>query len=96
MFGWIKSLFGIEKEVAQGVTEALKDEQEVAPQPVEEVKPKKPAKKKAAPKKVTPDFEAMTKAQLEAWAKEHLKLDVDRRRKKDFIIETIKTKLKEK
>lgn len=75
MFGWIKSLFGIEKKVAQGVTEALKVEQEVAPQP---------------------DFESMTKKELEAWALEHLEMNVDRRRKKDFIIDAIKTKLKEK
>ena len=75
MFGWIKSLFGIEKEVAQAVTEELKVEQEVAPQP---------------------DFESMTKKELEAWALEHLEMNVDRRRKKDFIIDAIKTKLKEK
>jgi hypothetical protein len=38
----------------------------------------------------------MTKAELETWAKENIGIDVDKRRKKDFIIETIKTKLKEK
>ena len=100
MLGWIKKLFGIghelEHQIAQSVQAELNSEQEVAPQPVEEVKPKKVAKKKSQPKKDTPDFESMTKAKLEAWAKEHLGIDVDRRRKKDFIIETIKTKLKEK
>lgn len=89
MFGWIKSLFGI-KEVEKAV-------EAIQPEPVvKEVKPKKPAKKKAAPKTVTPNFEGMTKVRLEAWAKENLNFDVDRRHKKDYIIEAIKTKLKEK
>lgn len=100
MFGWIKRLFGIgdelELRIADAVQAELNNEVEVEQQPVEEAKPKKVAKKKKQPKKDTPDFESMTKAQLEAWAKEHIGIDVDRRRKKDFIIETIKTKLKEK
>ena len=100
MFGWIKKLFGIgdelELRIADAVQAELNNEVEVEQQPVEEAKPKKVAKKKKQPKKDTPDFESMTKAQLEAWAKEHIGIDVDRRRKKDFIIETIKTKLKEK
>lgn len=100
MFGWIKRFFGIGDELEQRIADAvqaeLNNEVEVEQQPVEEAKPKKVAKKKKQPKKDTPDFESMTKAQLEAWAKEHIGIDVDRRRKKDFIIETIKTKLKEK
>lgn len=100
MFGWIKKLFGVSNELEQRIADAvqaeLNNEVEVEQQPVEEVKPKKVAKKKVQPKKDTPDFESMTKVKLEEWAKEHLGIDVDRRRKKDFIIETIKTKLKEK
>ena len=80
MFGWIKLLFGIEKAVAEAANEAVKDLETY--DPVVEVE--------------QPDFNKMTKAELETWAKETLGLDVDRRRKKDFIIETIKTKLKEK
>jgi len=95
MFGWIKSLFGFEKvevQEPQVKTVAITESnQKDLPE-----KPKPAPKKKAAPKPKQPDFNAMTKAELEAWAKKNLGIDVDRRRKKDFIIETIKTKLKEK
>ena len=95
MFGWIKSLFGfgkveVQEPQVEKVAEVVKQ-----PEPVAE-KPKPAPKKKAEPKPKQPDFNKMTKAQLETWAKENLGIDVDRRRKKDFIIETIKTKLKEK
>jgi predicted RNA-binding protein with RPS1 domain len=96
MFGWIKSLFGIGKEVevqeVQAKTVAITESnQKALPQ-----KPKPAPKKKAEPKPKQPDFNKMTKAELETWAKENIGIDVDKRRKKDFIIETIKTKLKEK
>jgi ribosomal protein L13E len=89
-------LFGFDKKVEVQVSEPVKAEAPVeAPKPVA-AKPKAKPKKKAAPKAEQLDFSKMTKAELEAWAKKNLGLDVDRRRKKDFIIETIKTKLKEK
>ena len=96
MFGWIKSLFGIGKEVEVQEIQVVEVAEPVKqPEPVvEEVKAK--PKKKAAPKPKQPDFNSMTKAELETWAKETLGLEVDRRRKKDFIIDAIKTKLKEK
>lgn len=109
MFGWIKSLFGIEKKVAESVTEALKVEQEVAqpvveePAPVAEKPKKAPAKKKAAPKKKatkkksdSSKYEAMTKTELTIYAKNELGLDISRNRTKAYIIERILNHEKEK
>ena len=81
MFGWIKSLFGIGKKIEV-------QEVQVKTVAIEE------SKEKDLPQQ--PEFESMTKKELEAWALEHLEMNVDRRRKKDFIIDAIKTKLKEK
>lgn len=41
------------------------------------------------------DFESMTKLELDIYARNH-GIDIDRRRRKDYIIEQIKTQLKEK
>ena len=79
MFGWLKSLFGIEQKIAQSVTEELKNEQEVAQQVVE-----------------TPDFESMTKLEIDIFARDNLGLKLDRRKKKEFMIEQVENKLKEK
>lgn len=56
---------------------------------------KKPAAKKTVKKetKETPDLNSMTKAKLVEWAKTELKVDLDGRKKKDFIIEQIKDHL---
>lgn len=43
--------------------------------------------------KETPDLNSMTKAKLVEWAKTELKVDLDSRKKKDFIIEQIKDHL---
>ena len=71
MFGWIKSLLGLEDKVAQAATEAVKQEADV----VEVVAaPKKAAPKKTSAKKTTAkkgkkgsgtcDFSKLTKTQL--------------------------------
>ena len=71
MFGWIKSLLGLEDKVAQATTEAVKQEADVV-EVVAEIKkaaPKKtPAKKTTAKKgkkgSGTCDFSKLTKTQL--------------------------------
>lgn len=99
MFSWVKKLFGIgdelEHRIADAVQAELNNEVEVELQPVEEVKPKKVAKKKAQPKKNTPDFESMTKKEIDAWAEER-DIKLDRRKTKAVMIQTLKQKLKEK
>jgi hypothetical protein len=68
-------------------------------------KKKAPAKAKAQPKKAAPkakkakvekvDFDAMTKAQIDAYASER-GIKLDGRKKKQTMIEELKTQLKEK
>ena len=45
------------------------------------------------PKAETPDFEKMTKKELDEWAEETLGLALDRRKKKADLIEIIKNNL---
>jgi hypothetical protein len=45
------------------------------------------------PKTETPDFESMTKKELDEWAEATLGLTLDRRKKKADMIETIKNSL---
>ena len=45
------------------------------------------------PKNETPDFESMTKKELDEWAEATLGLTLDRRKKKADMIETIKNSL---
>jgi hypothetical protein len=45
------------------------------------------------PKAETPDFEKMTKKELDEWAEETLGLTLDRRKKKADLIEIIKNNL---
>lgn len=76
-----------------------------APKPKAEPKKKAPAKAKAQPKKAAPkakkakaekvDFDAMTKAQIDAYASER-GIKLDGRKKKQTMIEELKTQLKEK
>lgn len=72
--------------------------QEVQPEPVVEQKVAQKPKKKAAPKKKQPtvDFEAMTKLELDIYARDNLGLKIDRRKTKAYMIEQIENKLKEK
>ena len=67
MFGWIKSLLGLGENVAQAVTEAVKQEADIVE--VMATSPKKtPAKKTTAKKSKkgsgTCDFSKLTKTQL--------------------------------
>jgi hypothetical protein len=87
MFSWIKSLFGFGKvEVEAPQVEV------VAEQPVVE---KAPAAKPKPKKEKLPKFSDMTKAQIDEWAAER-GIDLDRRKTKKVMIETLKQKLKEK
>jgi hypothetical protein len=91
MFSWIKSLFGFGKvDVEVSQTEV------VAEAPVVEPVVEKPAPAKSKPKKEKlPKFDDMTKAQIDEWAAER-GIDLDRRKTKKVMIETLKQKLKEK
>ena len=67
------------------------------PEPVKkEPKPKKKREQKNhfAAKPETPDFESMTKEQLEIWAREHINVELDRRKTKKSLIEEIQENLK--
>ena len=72
MFGWIKSLLGLGENVAQAVTEAVKQEAdivEVMATSPKEAEPKKTSAKKTTAKKGkkgsgTCDFSKLTKTQL--------------------------------
>lgn len=86
MINWIKSLFTKKDDVK------VEEKPKASPQPVEfHVDRANTVKKKS-----TPDFNSMTKSELEEWAKKNLGLKLDRRKKKDYMIEQIQTKLKEK
>ena len=88
MFDWIKYLFGKKVDVK------VEEKPKASPQPTEfHIDRANTPKKKS---KTLPDFDTMTKAQIDEWAKKNLGLDLDRRRKKDYMIERIQTKLKEK
>jgi hypothetical protein len=80
---------------------------QVGPAPVVKEEPKKvtkkapvkkTTKKKAAPKKATKsvDLSAMTKTELDIYARNELDLKLDRRKTKDFMIEQIENHIKEK
>jgi len=101
MFNWIKKLFT--RDLSDNIINAVEPRAivtEVKEFHVDRVseeikKPKKVTKPKS--KKVeTPDFTSMTKSELDEWAKKNLRLELDRRKKKDYMIEQIQTKLKEK
>ena len=86
MLNWIKSLFSKKEDVK------VEEKPKASPQPVEfHVDRANITKKKS-----NPDFASMTKSELEEWAKKNLGLMLDRRKKKDYMIEQIQTKLKEK
>ena len=85
MLNWIKSLFTKKEDVK------VEEKPKASPQPVEFHVDRANTKKKS-----TPDFNSMTKAKLLEWAKDNLDVKLDGRKKKDFIIEQIQTKLKEK
>ena len=100
MFGWIKGLFGIGDELEQRIADAvqaeLNVEAELEQQPVEKAKPKKVAKKKKQPKKDMPNLDGMTKTELDKYARKELGIRLDKRRKRDFMIEQIENHIKEK
>ena len=72
MFGWIKSILGLDKGISDAITQALKEdaEREAVRLVYEADKPKKTAPKKS--KKATDkcDFSKLTKPQLLAEAKQ--------------------------
>lgn len=66
-------------------------------EPVVEEKPKKKARQQKnhfAAKPETPEFESMTKEELELWAREHINVELDRRQTKKSLIEEIQENLK--
>ena len=88
MLNWIKSLFSKKEDVK------VEEKPKASPQPTEfHIDRANITKKKS---KALPDFNTMTKAQIDEWAKKNLGLNLDRRKKKDYMIEQIQTKLKEK
>jgi len=42
-----------------------------------------------------PNWESMTKKELDEWGKKHLNIDIDRRRTREFMIKQLEEKLKE-
>ena len=91
MFSWIKSLFGFGKvEVEQPHEAPVLDLKRESPPPVEEKPvPAKPKKEKL------PKFDEMTKAMIGAWAQER-GIELDSKKTKKVMIETLKQKLKDK
>ena len=88
MLNWIKSLF------VKKIDVKVEDKPKASPKPTEfHIDRANMAKKKT---KSLPDFNTMTKVELDEWAKKNLGLKLDRRKKKDYMIEQIQTKLKEK
>lgn len=81
---WIKTLFASKT--------TSKNTEELEPAPI-----KSPAhfhiEKEYPARDVSPALEKMTKAQLDVYAKDNLGLKLDRRKKKDFMIEQIKNHL---
>ena len=71
-------------------------EPEPVEEPVVEEKPKKKREQKNhfAAKPESPDFESMTKEELELWAREHIDVELDRRKTKKSLIEEIQENLK--
>ena len=65
-------------------------------EPVVEEKPKKKREQKNhfAAKPESPDFESMTKEELELWAREHIDVEFDIRKTKKSLIEEIQENLK--
>lgn len=100
MFSWIKSLFGFGKVEVEQPHEApfLDLTRESPPAPVEtpvETPVKKAATSPKPKKEKLPKFDEMTKAMIDAWAKEH-GVELDSKKTKKVMIETLKQKLKEK
>lgn len=80
---WFKSLF--------------RSAESKAPQPVVEEKVEQVVTEKVEEITVEEiDFNGMTKMELDIYARKELGIHLDRRRRKDYMIEQIKTHLKEK
>lgn len=101
MFNWIKKLFT--RDLSDNIINAVEPRANVTEvkefhvdRVSEEIKKPKKVTKPKSKKVETPDFTSMTKAELDEWAKKNLRLELDRRKKKDYMIEQIQTKLKEK
>ena len=98
--GWVDSRTGellVSSKNLKAKIEAASATSVPEPEPVkEEPKPKKKREQKNhfAAKPETPDFESMTKEQLEIWAREHINVELDRRKTKKSLIEEIQENLK--
>lgn len=85
---WIKKLI----EKFQGKQPEVAATKEVQPEQPREFFVDRAPKPKKVEKKL-PDFGAMTKKELDEWASNNLKLKLDRRKKKDYMIEQIQNHL---
>jgi hypothetical protein len=95
MFGWIKTLFGVQQET--------KPTLEVYTPPRAKTQQKTTAKKSAAAKSANTgrkqgakkagvtktDLNKMSKDQLESYAKKEFKVDIDKRKKKADLVEEV-------
>ena len=90
MFGWIKSLLGLDKGISDAVTQALKEDAErEAVRPVYEAdKSKKNAPKKSKKGSGKCDFGKLTKTQLLAEAK-HRGVKANASMKKQDILDRL-------
>ena len=79
MFNWVKSLFTKETTVEE--VKAVEPAPIAAPQHFHVERRKV--------EKNTPDFESMTKLEIDVYARQNLKLNLDRRRTKEHMIEQI-------
>jgi len=89
MFGWFKKIFGIRPvdiydEVWVGETE--KEEPAFHPDPKHFHVDRHPTKE---PKVELPDFTNMSSLEIDIWARNNLDLKLDRRFKKEHMINTI-------
>ena len=93
MFGWIKSLLGLDKSISNAVTQALKEDAErEALRTVYEIdKPKKTAPKKSKKGSDECDFSKLTKTQLLAEAK-HRGVKANASMKKQDILDRLEGK----
>lgn len=94
MFKWLRNLFS--PEFAEAYNSAMHPESTIAMEKarrqsevgINVTEPKKEAS--------LPDFNNMSKKELCIWAKENLNISVDKRRKKDYIIDQINKNLNNK
>lgn len=87
MLKWIRKLFAgpeVDYSTEQMILQTKELPSKLHEQPVATKQPKK---------KKLPDFNKMTKTELDVWAKDTIGLNLDRRRRKDYMIKTIKERI---